>query len=637
MAEDRLFRTLCDREVMLCGWHLAKDDSRDDFVSDPIGYADFASNLEERLDYLVEEVQALRYRPRHLIDVDVPKSGLSVRPGNVLPIDESVVLHAIVYVLAPALDKQLSNNVYSYRLHPEWEKKAKKRKSIFRDGEPVFPFLKRRTIRLLDPFESWYEAWPRFVAETAAAQTSEGYTQLTKTDITSYFENIDLDMLEDQVRRLLKRDGGSKVLHVLFRILRGWTRTTSAGTVIARGLPQGNNASSFLANLYLIPLDRTLDAFCQKNDARWFRYVDDVKIFSKTERVARETVFTINRALRSLHLNLQGSKTKVLSGPNLKEELDTREDDGLGAAFDAVKDLKPRNPDDRKKITTELRGLRDTVSKFTQGLPRSVATLTGRESRVFRRLMTLYGQCARTQLVKPAFAALRHLPEYRVLVKALRYLSQMPYSRHDDIVGTLLAMLEGSELPFPYQEAQVLQQLIYFHPRRPRPIASRIRTYALGKKRHWLVRQKALEAMATYPYRRDHAASVSKQHLSDNHFWVRRAACLLALRADAKFVRGTFDKLVFHPDPRLSRIALYFSRLMKDATFAKQESERLTAGSHTDTAIVHNLPRLYAMASSESGDIRELTQDHIKSLKRSRSEKTKWHAEHLARRVAASS
>jgi hypothetical protein len=616
---------------------LAKDDSRDDFVSDPIGYADFASNLEDRLDYLVEEVQALRYRPRHLINVDVPKSGLSVRPGNVLPIDESVVLHAIVYVLAPALDKQLSDNVYSYRLHPEWEKKAKKRRSIFRDGEPVFPFLKRRTIRLLDPFESWYEAWPRFVTEAAAAQTSEGYTHLTKTDITSYFENIDLDMLEGQIRRLLKRDGESKVLHVLFRILRGWTRTTSAGTVIARGLPQGNNASSFLANLYLIPLDLALDAFCQRNDATWFRYVDDVKIFSKTERVARETVFAINRALRSLHLNLQGSKTKVLSGPKLKKELDTREEDGIGAAFDAVKGLKPTNPDDSKKITRELKGLRETVSKFTQGLPHSVAKLTGSESRIFRRLMTLYGHCGRTQLVKPAFAALRRLPEYRVLVRALRYLSRMPYKHHDDIAETLLTMLEGSKLPFPYQEAQVLQQLIYFHPRRPEPIASRIRTYAFGRRRNWLVRQKALEAMATYPYRRDHAASVSRQHLSDNHFWVRRAACLLALRADAEFVRGTFDKLVFHPDPRLSRIALYFSRLMKDATFAKQESERLTSGSHTDTAIVHNLPRLYTMVSSEREEIRELVKGHIKGLKHSRSQKIRWHAERLARRVAAGS
>jgi len=622
---------------MLCGWHLAKDDSRDDFVSDPIGYADFASNLEERLDYLVEEVQALRYRPHHLIDVDVPKSGLSVRPGNVLPIDESVVLHAIVYVLAPALDKHLSRNVYSYRLHPQWQKKAKERKSIFRDGEPVFPFLKKRTIHRLDPFESWYEAWPRFVREAAAAQTSEGYTHLTKTDITSYFENIDLDMLEDQIRRLLKRDGESKVLHVLFRILRGWTRTTSAGTVIARGLPQGNNASSFLANLYLIPLDRTLDAFCQKNDAGWLRYVDDVKIFSKTEQVARETVFTINRALRSLHLNLQGSKTEILSGPELIEDLDRTDDHKLKAAFDAVNGLKPSDPRDRKQITRELKDLREVVSRFTQGLPSSVATLAGKESRVFRRLMTLYGQCGRTQFVKPAFAALRRLPEYRVLVKALRYLSQMPYSRHDDIVETLLAMLEASELPFPYQEAHVLQQLIYFHPREAKPIASRIRKYAFGRRRHWLVRQKALEAMATYPYRRDHAASVSEQHLSDNHFWVRRAACLLVLRAEARFVRRTFEKLMFHPDPRLSRIALYFIRLMKDAAFAKQESERLTAGSHTDKAILHNLSRLYAMTSSESDEVRELVQGHIKSLNRSRSEKIRWHAERLGRRVAAGS
>ena len=71
---------------MRVGWHLAQADSRDDFVTDPVGHADFSSNLDERLQYVVEQVQTLRYRPRHLIEIDIPKSGLTVRPGNVLPI-----------------------------------------------------------------------------------------------------------------------------------------------------------------------------------------------------------------------------------------------------------------------------------------------------------------------------------------------------------------------------------------------------------------------------------------------------------------------------------------------------------------------------------------------------------------------
>src|SRR5688572_33186893 len=107
MSEDSLFRELCSPHTLKIGWHLAQLDSRDDFVSDPVGYEDFASHLTERLSYLIQEIRSKRYRPRHLIDIDVPKTGLSVRPGNVLPIEEATILHSIVYLIAPRVDRKL--------------------------------------------------------------------------------------------------------------------------------------------------------------------------------------------------------------------------------------------------------------------------------------------------------------------------------------------------------------------------------------------------------------------------------------------------------------------------------------------------------------------------------------------------
>ena len=103
MTQNRLFKHLCCKETMLTGWYLAQADSRDNFILDPIGHVDFASSLDERLKHLIEQVQAYRYRPRHLLDIDIPKSGLSVRHGTVLPLEESILLHAITYLLAPYL------------------------------------------------------------------------------------------------------------------------------------------------------------------------------------------------------------------------------------------------------------------------------------------------------------------------------------------------------------------------------------------------------------------------------------------------------------------------------------------------------------------------------------------------------
>jgi hypothetical protein len=613
---------------MRAGWHLAQADSRDDFVTDAVGHADFASSLDDRLQHVVEQVQTLRYRPRHLLEIDIPKSGLSVRPGNVLPIEEAALLHAIVYLLAPLLDRMLDNSVYSYRLHPDWEKRVKKRDSLFQVAPIEFPFLKRATLRSITPFEAWYELWPDFEVQAIKAYTEEGYTHLTKTDITAYFENIDLRLLESQIRTLLKREE-EKVLQVLFRVLEGWTRVTSTGSPIGRGIPQGNEISSFLGNLYLVHLDRALNQFCAKRDAKWFRYVDDVKVFTKSERHARQAVFVINDALRALHLNLQGSKTEVLSGDKLKYELDNTEIDSVSEALNKVGKLDPDRPSDRKVITEHLRPLSSIKSRFTRKLPDSVSSLDGKQNRLFRRLMTLYGFCKRPHMRRAAMAALKQLPDMRVLRKTLIYLSQLDFDTHDETLKELFQVLEAEELPFPYQAAVVLESIARLHPSDPNGVASRIRTYALTNKRHWVVIQRALECITVYPYYGKYALTLADRFLRDVHPMVRRAACVLLTRGPKHEVRNRLNKLIYHADPGVSRLALYFHRFIRDKGFANQELARMRNASTTDFAFQAAIPRLYALAATEEKEIAAKVHEYVSALPATRSRKNAWQRDQL--------
>lgn len=470
MTQNRLFKQLCCQETMLIGWYLAQADSRDNFVLDPVGYVDFASNLDERLQYLIEQVQAYRYRPRHLLDIDIPKSGLSVRPGNVLPIEESILLHAIIYLLAPMLDKKLDDTVYSYRLHPDWKKRIKKRDSLFRELRIDLPFLKRATIRSISPFDAWYEQWPEFEKAAFNAYTQEGYTHLTKTDITAYFENIDLHLLEMQIRTLLRREE-DKIIQLLFRILDGWTRITSTGTPIGRGIPQGNEVSSFLGNIYLIPLDRELNKFSREYDAKWFRYVDDVKIFTRSEKDARQAVFVINDALRALHLNLQGSKTEIFSGNNLIKKLDNTDLEDVESVLKAVERTNPDKPADAKQITTHLRNLSHYLSRFRRDPQKVISELKPKQNRLLRRLMTIYGFCGRPHHRKTAIITLTELPDLRILNKSLSYLSLLKYTTHDETIDQLFEMLASGQLPFPYQIGRVLETISIMHPLNPLGVA----------------------------------------------------------------------------------------------------------------------------------------------------------------------
>jgi hypothetical protein len=624
MAEIILFRELCKPSVLKIGWHLAQLDSRDDFISDPVCYCDFASCLTERLAHILEEVRDKRYRPRHLIELDIPKSGLSVRPGNVLPIEEATILQAIVYLLAPRLDPCLSESVYSFRLHKKWKARIKIGKSLFKDEERELPFLQGKTIRKLSPFEPWYRAWPEFDRARIIAAREAGFTHLTRTDIASYFENIDLRLLEAQLRGLLPKQG--ELMQLLMRILESWTRVTSTGTPIGRGIPQGNDASSFFGNIYLLPLDDQLQAFCSRRDACWFRYVDDVEVYSKDYQTARDVVFVINEALRALYLNLQGSKTEILTGHQLDQVLSSSDSEAIEATWKELESIDCRAVKNRQNVTSILENLKPLLGRFRRGLPDSAWNLSKRDSRVLRRLMTLYGRCGRTWLRKTAFAALEEPPDLRMLHKCLSYLMQMPYREHASIADRLLKLVEGATFPIPYHSAMVLNTVRLLHPiDGGKGLAARIRSYAFLRKRDWTIRQKALESISTLPVREDHAVSQARRFLRDEHPWVRRAGCVLLVRGEVEAVRREIGQLVYSADPSLNRLALHWHRYLTDSEFVLKEINRLGKGARSDQAFICQLPVLWLFRCSPDVKVVIALRTYLQRFTRSRSGKVKWH------------
>jgi hypothetical protein len=637
MANDRLFRELCRPEIVRIGWHLAQGDSRDDFVRDPVGHADYASNLSNRLYYVIEQVQAHRYRPRHLIEVDVPKSGLSVRPGNVLPIEEAAILHAIIYLLAPKLDKKLSDSVYSYRLHPEWEKKAKKGESLFREVDIDLPFLKTRTIRAFSPFEAWYERWPAFEKDAQDIVEKKGYTHLTKTDISSYFENIDLRSLHDLIRSLLKTEE-ERLLQLLFRIIGGWTRSSIAGMPVRRGIPQGNDVSSFLGNIYLIPLDRALIKFCEATGGKWFRYVDDVKVYTHNEQDARKAVFVINEALRELHLNLQGSKTEILSGYCFEQEHDSSKMDKVNEVFENLRKLSGKKKA-ATEITSELNKISEYCKPFTTGLPEAVRGLKGKDNRLFRRLLATYGMAGRTRkgLRSAVLTAISELPDLRILRSCLSYLMRLDYKTHDNTIKDLLGSLESGNLLFPYQIALVLESMISCHPIDTSGIGSRIRSYAFGgnlrKNNDWFVIQKAIEALMTFPYQEKYISRVAQNFLRHENTMVRRAAVTLLTRAPKHEVRDYLRQMTRHPDSDVLRLAQYLDRLCSDRDFSCNELTQIRKGRFADNTIIRRLPQLYAASASNDPVVGKKVVETLKHFSGTKSTKVKFHYETIWMRV----
>ena len=330
--------------------------------------------------------------------------------------------------------------------------------------------------------------------------------------------------------------------------------------------------------------------------------MDDVKVFTKTEKDARRAVFEINEALHKLHLNLQGSKTKILSGEALSVEFGNAEFEAIDSVLKSLKPFDPLKRSHSPNISKALKPLSPVVSRFNKNLPNSVKNLGEKENRLFRRLLTTYGFAKRNRLQKAALAALTELPDLRILKKTLIYLSNLQYSTHDSSLNFILKLVEEDRFPFPYQVAMVFEAIENFHPTKIKAVVPKIRSH-LKIQRDWVVVQKALEVIMTFPYDANHIKTLVDRYISHEHPLVRRAACMLLTRAPKSFLKKHLGNFIYHPDPGLNRMALYFYRFIEDSGTALNDLARIKKGSDSDIVFIRTLPRYYAMAKSDSEQV----------------------------------
>jgi len=536
---DSLYKKLCNINILRRTWHLARSDTRTDFIQDSFRYNDFAFNLDKNLQAISTALKEERYHPNSLLCIDVPKSTLSVRPGSITSIEDRIVLFAITMLIAPKLDSKLPKTVYSYRLKEEFDKR-----SLFKDLEILkFPFLKRKTIyQQIDIVEPWYGQWPKFIEKAVYAFENEGYKFLTVSDISAYFENINLRILRDNLLKYLPKE--QKIINLLYSLLEYWTWPTIHGLSIERGIPQGNDVSSFIGNIYLLPLDEEFIKFGRKNDIQYFRYMDDVKIFSKEENIAREVIFVMNNILRKLHLNIQGAKTIILEGDEIRNELiDNRLDEVNDVIKDIQKKLKSITNDKRQEYIDRLKEQYRKIRKRNK-------IIQGKDLRLYQRLITGFTLLDSSYMVDSLLKQLPQNPDVKLLRKSVSYLKNFP-RRWERIANSLLDFLESSINLFPYQEARMIELLRYLRGISPRGISYARKCLRL-KSKHWYVKVQSALLLASLNLQKRSLETFKKIYKNEKNVELKRTLvkCLCQLQKDEldKFL-GT---LVFENNKKLS-------------------------------------------------------------------------------------
>ncbi|MFK7824502.1 MAG: RNA-directed DNA polymerase [Oligoflexales bacterium] len=132
------------------------------------------------------------------------------------------------------------------------------------------------------------------------------YKWVVHFDLAAFYDTISHDIL---VRCLLPRKATDELGSFIYKCLSRWTgEKTSDGK--SHGIPQGPITSDLLAEYYLMPIDEKMNA------TTYCRYVDDVRIFGKTENAARKSVVYLEILCRDLGLIPQSKKFEVLNISN---------------------------------------------------------------------------------------------------------------------------------------------------------------------------------------------------------------------------------------------------------------------------------------------------------------------------------
>ena len=282
-------------------------------VKDYFGINVFDSNISLHLKTTFDELESNSYRPIRPFKYFEPKKCGTQRTKTVLGIKDAIVYQAIADKIGTELYQKLAKNkdfVFGSVLNEDVSKGV----DILDEDEPDFYF-----------FEYYVNLYNRFVEGISETLTSGEVQYKLETDITGFFDCIPHATLLLKLHAYGIEKG---LLDLLSSCLNSWSGTRDSVTLNV-GIPQGPPASFLLANILLNELDEIII----KLDLKYFRFMDDIRIYAPTREKLLDILVIIDRNLKGHSLSLNASKTeiKIVEAGDNEEELML---DGSGISFD---------------------------------------------------------------------------------------------------------------------------------------------------------------------------------------------------------------------------------------------------------------------------------------------------------------
>ena len=610
---NQLWKNLLTKDILTRGYHLARKDAKNNFICNDLEINSFAQDLDNRIHELLYRLRNNIFIPKPIITVEVPKTSLAIRFGSVISFEDSVILHAILYLIAPIIDRQISSSVYSYRVKEKYTRSDEIFKESNQYNIPIlniakYPYLKAQTIsNQIDPLDPWYANWPEFDRESRKAFDEEGFSFMAVTDIVSYFDNIQLSILRDVLSSFLPQE--HKIINLLLTILEHWVCHTHFGTATDRGIPQGNQVSSFLGNIFLKDLDQEFDSLCQKHPVKYFRYMDDIRIFTKTEEDARLSLLKMNRALRKLHLNIQSSKTKILREYPKKEISKSLIDDRLDSLNIILGEKEPfRYREKVKEIVSR-------ASKYGEEpilKKRTPVALSAINSRLFRRWASFCLKFAFSDYISRLEKEIQLNPDPRITKLAVRTIKVFPQKK--SFVLHILKFIQSNINVFPQQEAELLKGARYLY-QIPREVMAQCRENLFSNyNSNFQVKIESLRLLFSVGLAQEDYIRLNKLFLSEENTYLRSLLAVAMLTISPN-PHKLLKELLLYPNTSIQETAKYIWQIQNEPNLAEKKMKYIFTNKKSHMIrerVIDCMPDLLTISQSRNRKIINNLKEYIK-------------------------
>jgi hypothetical protein len=366
-------------------------------------YAPYAIALEDNVADLSQRLRHGSYEPQKPTRVFLPKASGLQRPLTLLCIEDQIVLQGIANVFARRLlarRRQVElKNVYS---------------NILSASEQSIFFLR-----------DWHETYEAFTRKIRYF-FRQGLRWIAEFDLAAYYDTIAHDLL---LKTAFPKGGLGEMTPVLLSWLKTWSAETTSASH-GHGIPQGPIASDFLGECFWLPIDEVL---AKKHT--YVRYVDDVRLFGRSEADVRRAAIDLEVRCRDRGLIPQAKKFEIRQLTSVADVL--RLVPSLGFAGERSEDEPPVIP--ARTAVTEFR-------LSLSGRPRRISDKT-------RARFVLYRAAPSRRLLSYVLGLLPHQPEH--IDAFMFYLGR--FAREERAVAVCRRVVVDS--PYDYVKGEAWQVL----------------------------------------------------------------------------------------------------------------------------------------------------------------------------------